>query len=152
LLTLASIKPNDGAQSDGIEAFDSPDEALQYYLQRRIPYGATSLPVERYLAAGEQMKKMPVYSTATNSFASSPNQINLGSWTSLGPGNIGGRTRALLIDPNNPNIMYAGGVSGGIWKTTDGGNSWTPKGDLLPNIGVSSLARGSDGRLYAGTG
>jgi len=32
LLTLASIKPNDGAQSDGIEAFDSPDEALQYYL------------------------------------------------------------------------------------------------------------------------
>ncbi|GEM_PF-1301914 len=152
LLILISLKPFQGLQSEAQETFDSPDEAQQYYLQQRVPYGATILPSERYLAANEQMKKMAVYSTATNSFASSPNQLNLGSWTSLGPTNIGGRTRALLIDPNNPNIMYAGGVAGGIWKTTDGGSSWNPKGDLLPNIGISSLARVSDGRLYAGTG
>ena len=46
----------------------------------------------------------------------------LGTWQSIGPGNVGGRTRALLIDPINPDVMYAAAVAGGIWKTTNGGN------------------------------
>ncbi len=45
------------------EPFDNPLEATQNYVKRRLPYGATQLPTERYLAAYEQIKKMPVYST-----------------------------------------------------------------------------------------
>src|SRR5262249_18703699 len=77
-----------------------------------------------------------------------------GQWTSLGPGNLGGRTRALVVNPSNPNVMYAGGVSGGVWKTTNAGASWTAMADLLPNIAINSLAMdpANSNVIYAGTG
>jgi len=45
-------------------------------------------------------------------------------WKKRGPFNIGGRTRALAIDIKDENNLIAGCVSGGIWKSKDGGNSW----------------------------
>ncbi|GAB5524486.1 MAG: T9SS type A sorting domain-containing protein [Roseivirga sp.] len=47
------------------------------------------------------------------------------SFVSHGPYNLGGRTRALALDINDEDIVLAGGVSGGIWRSTDGGQSWT---------------------------
>ena len=78
----------------------------------------------------------------------------LGTWQSIGPGNVGGRTRALLIDPINPDVMYAAAVAGGIWKTTNGGNSWTPLNDFLANIAVTCMAfdPSNSNTIYAGTG
>lgn len=46
-------------------------------------------------------------------------------WLHRGPANVGGRTRALAIDVSNENVILAGGVSGGMWRTTDGGATWT---------------------------
>lgn len=46
-------------------------------------------------------------------------------WTQRGPFNIGGRTRAIALDITNENIILAGAVTGGLWRSTDGGNSWT---------------------------
>ena len=76
------------------------------------------------------------------------------AWEPIGPGNIGGRTRALLIDPGDPATMYTAGVSGGVWKTTSGGQIWEALTDMLPNIAVSVMAMDpADPRiLYAGTG
>jgi photosystem II stability/assembly factor-like uncharacterized protein len=51
--------------------------------------------------------------------------INALGWINRGPFNVGGRTRALAIDVNNENIILAGGVSGGMWRSDDGGTSWT---------------------------
>jgi photosystem II stability/assembly factor-like uncharacterized protein len=50
--------------------------------------------------------------------------------------------------------MYAGGVSGGVWKTTDGGQSWTPLADRIANIAVNSMAMHPENPdvLYVGTG
>ena len=45
-------------------------------------------------------------------------------WDTRGPINVGGRTRALALDVTNENIILAGGVSGGIWRSTDAGISW----------------------------
>ncbi|MBK9233210.1 MAG: hypothetical protein IPO15_20795 [Anaerolineae bacterium] len=39
-----------------------------------------------------------------------------------GPGNIGGRVRSIVISPANPALMWAGSVSGGIWRSTNGGS------------------------------
>ena len=50
--------------------------------------------------------------------------ISRGAWTWLGPGNIGGRIRALAIHPTATSTMFAGSVSGGIWRTTNGGAAW----------------------------
>ncbi len=45
-------------------------------------------------------------------------------WQNRGPFNVGGRTRALAIDRTNENIIFAGGVSGGLWRSTNGGETW----------------------------
>ena len=42
----------------------------------------------------------------------------------LGPNAYGGRTRAVWIDPNDDNIILAGAISGGMWRSENGGSSW----------------------------
>ena len=45
-------------------------------------------------------------------------------WLPRGPYNLGGRTRALAIDISDENVILAGGASGGMWRSQDGGGSW----------------------------
>lgn len=63
------------------------------------------------------------------------------SWALAGPQELGGRTRALAIDQRNSDIIIAGGVSGGIWKSIDGGNSWEMKTNPNQNMSVTSVAQ-----------
>lgn len=62
------------------------------------------------------------------------------SWTSRGPYNIGGRTRAILYDvsDNTYNTLIAGSPTGGVWRTTNGGNTWT-RSTLNPLAGFYEL-------------
>lgn len=96
------------------------------------------------LPGNEQLK---VGSESTQSF---------GSWQSRGPWNIGGRTRALALDVSNPKIMVAGAVSGGVWRSTDEGSSWTisTKPEQLHSItSIAQDARQSHRNVwYCGTG
>ncbi|NBU64604.1 MAG: hypothetical protein EBS29_08910, partial [Chloroflexia bacterium] len=80
--------------------------------------------------------------------------INKLSWTDLGPGNIGGRTRAIVVHPTNANILYTAGVTGGIWKSVNAGASWQPLNDFMANMVVSTMAIDPNNPdiLYAGTG
>ncbi|MCT4622987.1 MAG: hypothetical protein N4A46_05130, partial [Schleiferiaceae bacterium] len=73
------------------------------------------------------------------------------NWSSLGPDNMAGRARSFIIDKDNPNVMYIGGVSGGIFKSTSGGSSWVPMNET-GNQNVTSIAEGADGTIYYGTG
>ena len=75
-------------------------------------------------------------------------------WVSIGPGNIGGRVRSLVIHPTIPSTMWVGGVSGGIWKTTNGGGSWSTNTDFLTNLAVHCMAidPANPNTLYFGTG
>ncbi len=76
------------------------------------------------------------------------------SWTFLGPTNLGGRIRSILLHPTNPNIMWIGSCGGGIWKSLDGGTTWNPMDDFLPGmaIGCMALDPTNPNILYAGTG
>lgn len=77
----------------------------------------------------------------------------LPEWTWLGPGNVGGRVRALVIDPVNPSLMLLGGVTGGIWRSTNGGNWWSPVNDFMANLSISCMAMTPDRQyIFAGTG
>ncbi|MDE5417684.1 T9SS type A sorting domain-containing protein [Labilibaculum sp. DW002] len=73
-----------------------------------------------------------------------------------GPANVGGRTRAILIDPDDVNktTWIAGSATGGIWRTTDGAENWTNLSDDLTNLSVNALAMASSNHdiIYAGTG
>jgi photosystem II stability/assembly factor-like uncharacterized protein len=81
-------------------------------------------------------------------------EISTAGWKWLGPGNIGGRTRSILIHPANPTIMWAGSVAGGIWKTDDSGTSWNPLADFMASLNVSCMVLHptNPNMLYAGTG
>ena len=79
-------------------------------------------------------------------------------WVERGPDNVGGRTRALLFDPNDPTqeTVYAGGVSGGLWKNTNISNInsvWSYVG-ISENLSVSSIAvdPNNSNVWYVGTG
>jgi hypothetical protein len=75
-------------------------------------------------------------------------------WASLGPGNIGGRTRAMVPHPSLPNTIWAASVGGGVWRTDNAGASWSPVDDLMANLAVSCLAMdpAHPTIIYAGTG
>jgi photosystem II stability/assembly factor-like uncharacterized protein len=74
------------------------------------------------------------------------------NWNPIGPDNYGGRTRAILVDRRNPNVLWAGGVSGGLWKSTNKGASWQAINDFQENLSVVSICQTSDGTIYYGTG
>ena len=77
-------------------------------------------------------------------------------WINRGPFNVGGRTRALAIDRTDENVILAGGVSGGLWRSTDQGATWTKltPGQEHPSITdiVQDPRPGFENIWYYGTG
>lgn len=80
-------------------------------------------------------------------------------WEERGPNNVGGRTRGLIIDANDPTgrTVWAGGVAGGLWRTNDidaGTPSWTNIDDFFDNLAISTLAQdpSNPNFMYFGTG
>ena len=80
------------------------------------------------------------------------------NWSAINDGlasllESGSSMTALVLDPADSNILYAGTAGGGVFKSTDGGASWIPLNDGLMNLDVRSLAiaPGSRHTLYAGT-
>jgi|GEM_PF-798947 len=136
--------------SDEPKRHDNPQAAMDFFLQQRLPAGSHRLPLETLRAARTQIAQRLERKKAAASRAGRAVE----GWTELGPPNIGGRTRAIVIDPVNPNIMYAAGVAGGVWKSTDGGASWSATDDFMANLAVSSLVMDPTNAsvLYAGTG
>ncbi|MBD3637807.1 MAG: T9SS type A sorting domain-containing protein [Crocinitomicaceae bacterium] len=78
------------------------------------------------------------------------------SWDRRGPVNVGGRTRAFAFDVQNENVMLAGGVTGGIWRSQDAGQSWSKVTDDLDAHSITSIVQdtrpGHENTWYAGTG
>lgn len=78
-----------------------------------------------------------------------------GMWNSIGPSTtIGGRILTIAVDPSNNQKLFAGSASGGIWKSTNGGTSWTSVSTGFPVLGVSSIIihPTNSNIIYAGTG
>jgi len=77
-------------------------------------------------------------------------------YESLGPVNVGGRTRAIAFDIRNENTILAGGVSGGVFKSTDGGITWERKSDPENRNSVTCIVQdvrpGKQNIWYHGTG
>ncbi|HNL08789.1 MAG TPA: hypothetical protein PKH93_14520, partial [Chitinophagales bacterium] len=76
------------------------------------------------------------------------------AWQDLGPNNVGGRSRTLLVDRNNTNRLYAGSVAGGIWISDDAGMNWHryAGSDTMTTLSISHIVQGIDGTIYVGTG
>ncbi len=126
----------------------NPYEAAEYFRRERMNEDGT-VPVGALLRAQRQRRRMLAHGPAVADAG-----IDSGSWNWLGPGNVGGRIRSIIVHPTRTNEMLVGSVSGGIWKTTNGGSSWRPINDFLPSLAVGSMAIDPNDAetVYAGTG
>lgn len=72
----------------------------------------------------------------------------------IGPANMGGRICDLAVVERQPEVFYVASAGGGVWKTTDGGTTFTPIFDDQPTqcIGAIALCQGRPEVVYAGTG
>jgi len=128
-----------------------------FYRPRLNEYGVFP---KQFIDEQREMEYEKIRVNADNNKSSEP-------WTNLGPvgvdmsitevphwGVISGRIRGLAIHPANPDIVYIGAASGGIWKTTDGGQTWTDKSGDLNMLAFGSIAIDPSNPevVYAGTG
>ncbi|MGB1037606.1 MAG: T9SS type A sorting domain-containing protein [Bacteroidia bacterium] len=143
----------------GVVSFNFLNDERQY-----SPRETESESISGYEAYLKQVRSNPVTGTVTNDeVANVISQIKDQSnvkfkadwplkWEFRGPDNYGGRTRCLVIDKDDPTVMYTGGVSGSLFKSTNKGGSWHALTQGSDNFGVVSLAQTSDGHVYYGTG
>jgi photosystem II stability/assembly factor-like uncharacterized protein len=114
--------------------------ALDYYKALRNNHETGEFHIEDYYAARQEVEALGTNKNTTI------------TWRSIGPTDQGGRVRGLIFDKNNSETMYAGAVSGGLWKTTNGGQSWQAINDLMQNLIISCIDQAPDGKIYFGTG
>lgn len=139
-------------------------EAFRFYRDKRLRYSRRVEPQRAYARAKRHLDTLPRHALgrggplplgpAGAQGHGAADDHGAPTWEPLGPGNVGGRTRALVIHPTRPATLYAAGVSGGVWKSTDAGGSWRPLADSLANLSVNALAMSpaDPETLYAGTG
>ncbi|UXI68833.1 WD40/YVTN/BNR-like repeat-containing protein [Tahibacter amnicola] len=133
---------------------DGALERAHLFVERRAPAGESTVQPSRWFAAEQSMRSMRrhypsrIAGSRAGALAAAP------TWEWLGPANATGRTRTLEFHPQNPDILFAGGVSGGVWKSNDAGQSWEPISDDAVNLNIGALAIDPQRPdiLYAGTG
>jgi PKD repeat protein len=165
----------DMMQDNDVNFYDVQRAFNLFWENRPITKGSGWKPFKRW----EYMMESRVYSDGTRprpdevwneyeKYISGGNiplrNSSSGNWTELGPvylpangtsqPNGLGRVNCLGFHPENEYIIWAGAPSGGLWKTTDGGVTWTSNTDALPTLGVSSIVinyRNPD-TMFIGTG
>ncbi|MCR9243526.1 MAG: hypothetical protein NXI31_00735 [bacterium] len=131
LLTAACSLPT----SDHGEPLTFPNEAAKWRYERYLDEhgGIPARAWEQAIAARE--RTVTATATLDNGAGVSPQ-----AWTQRGPDNVAGRTRSIAIDPTNPQRIWVGAVSGGLWKSEDGGSTWTLVDDWWSNLSVGCIA------------
>ncbi|MCH7772950.1 MAG: hypothetical protein IH784_00910, partial [Bacteroidetes bacterium] len=132
---------------------------LQEFMMLRDPV-TNEIPRNIFYLEREFAKNLPKREHLSLNKNSGSNETTALTWTARGPNNVGGRTRALGIDKRTdtpPNItILAGGVSGGIWRSTDDGSSWSsvtsPNQLHSVTFIVQHQRSGNEDIWYAGTG
>ena len=72
----------------------------------------------------------------------------------IGPGGMSGRVTSIDVVHSNPDIMYAGTASGGLWKSTSGGIKWDPifENEATASIGAVAVQQSNPSVIWVGTG
>ena len=72
----------------------------------------------------------------------------------IGPGGMSGRVTAIDVVTDNPDVMYVGTASGGLWKSTSGGIKWDPifDNELTASIGAVAIQQSNPSVIWVGTG
>jgi hypothetical protein len=141
-------------QSIGIVSSDSSPmgigEAENYPSWSKWNNDRLADPATGQIPAGIREAEMAFASTLPKNYSRAY------SWQQVGPKQLGGRTRAASFDIRNENIVIAGGVSGGLWKSVNGMASYYKTTTSSQIHSVTSVAQdkrtGKEDVWYAGTG
>ena len=131
---LVSIYYNKKATPEKAKKISGAFHALNLWADQRS-YPNNSIPDDGYYQAFEYSQSQ---------LHSVPNSITRETaWEPIGPHNIGGRTLAVAFNPQNPNSIYAGSASGGLWRSYTGGTgypAWEQIHTGFPVLSVSGIA------------
>lgn len=129
------------------------EEAMKDNFERTKDWELGYPPVERLVKAMKQTRAMQV------ELAKEKDGLAKVRFQERGPNNIGGRTRTIMVDKNDPSgkTVWAGAVSGGVWKTNDitaTDPQWISYGDDFANLTVGSMVQDPSNPqiIYIGTG
>ncbi|HXB14058.1 MAG TPA: hypothetical protein VNZ45_18855, partial [Bacteroidia bacterium] len=132
-----AVKPGEEHEEDGNFMLFKRWEWLMHartYPSGRLPDPAViEKEYQDYLAKQKTRKSTHGALAATGTWTYAGN-------TTIPSGGDAGRVNRVRVDPNNSSIIYACAPSGGLWKSINGGTSWTPKTDQLLGIGTSDIA------------
>lgn len=133
------------------ERFNGPEEFAKFHRDIRTAEGDTK---PRY-ASGYKLRELSkAKSNIVKARAKGANGVL--EFTERGPANVPGRTRGLIVDPDDAskNTWFAGSAGGGVWKTSNGGTNWTLLTPDLPNLATTVLAMAASNHqvIYMGTG
>ena len=167
----SAFRPTIGRVETEDEAKEIADRDRWFYGQRAFPEKhvehakmrraqSQARQVGRDIAAADGSEPAPPRTRAAPTAAL--------AWSSLGPrpiddGNFSpyngnapwsGRVTSIAHHPTLRDTAYVGGAAGGVWKTTDGGVTWTPIFDSQPSLAIGAIAvdPGNADTLYVGTG
>lgn len=137
------------------EHSDGPSEFIKFHqgIRTRSDQTKPDYPKNYQLT---ELQKAKAFASKKAASARTQSGNGVTQFIERGPGNVPGRTRGLIVDPDDAThkTWYAGSASGGIWKTTDAGTSWQWLTSSLPNLATTTLAMAGSNHnvIYAGTG
>lgn len=163
VLTIWTVLPDSEQQEQGVQAPELRSEKSRRMEAWRNKQGYPDFFAEYHAGIrkleGEETSTYPPNYRLTELKTARAARKTAGQllpWVERGPGNVSGRTRALIVDPDDPThrTWFAGSVGGGIWTTTDAGQSWLNLTPDLPNLAIASMGMAPSNHdvIYAGTG
>src|SRR4051794_40188964 len=119
----------------------------------RFVRAAGALACALVLLAGDSTARL----AAQRAAALDPSLLGTLRWRSIGPANTGGRVDDFAVArvPGQPDAIYVATASGGLFKSTNQGTSWTPifdRADAMMSIGAVAVAPSNPNIVWAGTG
>lgn len=165
-----------GGHHDEGSPYDDPGAREAWFVRQRaypfasFPAGAYTQAAEGYLLGREAVRRRYFVRTIERAAAveSAPEALPLGPWSEAGPspilddgsqtgltfGNVAGRISTVAIHRSRPDVILIGASRGGLWRSTDGGQSWTPVGDDQVTLVIADVkfAPSNPNVAYAATG
>jgi hypothetical protein len=152
------------AAQDGSSHRDDKKAEAQFFGMRASE--GISIDQDVYDKAARQWRTFPTGEVVGGLVRLRPSLVTgvMGTvWTPIGPSpifqgtsQVNGRVSAIALNPNNPNVIYQGASGGGVWRTIDGGATWSPLYDQQVSLGVGepsaiAIDPSNTNTIYVGT-
>src|SRR5262249_19073605 len=133
---------------------------------RGVPYDLPYEPRVRAIREMERQERSLGQETRRTLSTARRAELSSSAWSPIGPAPIpngqtvgvsnpvSGRVSAIAVHPTDPNIAYVGAAQGGVYRTLDGGATWTPifDGALTLSIGALAISPLNPTTVFVGTG